>query len=176
MMKATDFTPDPQNANRGTKRGVDLLTNSLRKYGAGRSILADRNGRIIAGNKTLQAAIDLGLVDVEVVETDGKRLIVHKRTDLDLEATGAARELAYLDNRVAEVDLDWDTEQILVDLEAGVDLAQMFFDDELSAILDGLADEILADFRPVGEDEQPRLDQLDPIICPHCGKNIRETG
>ena len=25
------------------------------------------------------------------------------------------------------------------------------------------------DFQPVGEDEQPRLDQKAPITCPHCG-------
>ncbi len=52
----TDLTPDVRNANRGTARGRQLLGASLRAYGAGRSILVDRAGRVIAGNKTLAEA------------------------------------------------------------------------------------------------------------------------
>jgi hypothetical protein len=41
-------------------------------------------------------------------------------------------------------------------------------------------DQILFDlnphFEPVGADEQPRLDELKPIICPHCGKDVRQDG
>jgi len=39
------------NANRGTERGTSALESSLELYGAGRSILLDKNGIIIAGNK-----------------------------------------------------------------------------------------------------------------------------
>src|ERR1041384_588040 len=99
--KLTDLsslTPDTHNANQGTQRGRGLLEKSLRQYGAGRSILADKNGVIIAGNKTLETAADLGL-PVKVVETDGTELVVVQRTDLDLTRDKAARELAYADNR-----------------------------------------------------------------------------
>jgi hypothetical protein len=48
-----DLTPDPRNANKGSERGTGMLEHSLRSYGAGRSILADKHGVIIAGNKTL---------------------------------------------------------------------------------------------------------------------------
>ncbi len=61
----SDLVPDPDNANRGTERGAALLEHSLRQYGAGRSILADKNGVVIAGNKTLEQAAALGLA-VEV--------------------------------------------------------------------------------------------------------------
>jgi len=98
---------DDKNANRGTERGRDLVRKSLHKYGAGRSILVDKNGKVIAGNKTLEQALAEG-IEIEMVKSDGKRLIVHQRTDLDLDKDKAARELAIADNRTSEIGLDWD--------------------------------------------------------------------
>src|SRR5579871_2460837 len=106
-----DLTPDGANANRGTERGRGMLEQSIRQYGAGRSIVADREGRVIAGNKTLTAAAKMRL-PVRVVETDGSELVVVQRQDLDLEQDAAARELAYADNRTTQIDLAWDAEQI----------------------------------------------------------------
>jgi hypothetical protein len=53
------------------------------------------------------------------VETDGSELVVVKRTDLDLysETDKRARQLAYADNKIAEVDLAWKPEQIAIDFE-----------------------------------------------------------
>lgn len=79
ITQLADLTLDPENANRGTPRGTALLATSLRQYGAGRSIVADRDGVVLAGNKTLQAAKDLGL-GVRVVETTGDELVVVQRT------------------------------------------------------------------------------------------------
>lgn len=47
--KLSDLQPDRRNANKGTERGLKALDHSLRQYGAGRSILVDKHGRIIAG-------------------------------------------------------------------------------------------------------------------------------
>lgn len=77
------ITPDPNNANKGTQRGRGLLEKSLRQYGAGRSVLADKNGMLIAGNKTAEVAQEL-VIPYRVVETDGHELIVVQRNDLDL--------------------------------------------------------------------------------------------
>ena len=44
-----DLQPDPLNANRGTDRGREALRRSLRTYGAGRSIVIDKRGRILGG-------------------------------------------------------------------------------------------------------------------------------
>ena len=162
-----DLQPDRTNANRGTQRGRGMVEASLRETGAGRSIVVDKDGRIIAGNKTLEAWADIG-GEIEIVRTDGKRLVVVQRDDLDLsDDTGAARKLAYYDNRAGQVGLDWDTEQLLADLNAGVDLSGMFRDDELDELL-----ERVPDFEPVGASEQPRLDQKKPITCPHCGEEF----
>ena len=119
--RVADLVPDGRNANRGTPRGRAVLDKSLQELGAGRSILVDRNGRIIAGNKTHEAAAGAGLEDVIIVETDGTQLVAVKRVDLDLDDE-AARRLAYADNRAAQLGLEWDVEQLAADLEAGLDL------------------------------------------------------
>src|SRR5262245_11035635 len=72
----TDLRPDGRNANAGTERGRAMVEESLRQYGAGRSILVDRNGCIIAGNTTHEAAVDIGLTDAVIVKTDGTKLVV----------------------------------------------------------------------------------------------------
>lgn len=143
------ITPDLKNANKGTERGRYMVEASLRETGAGRSIVLDKDGRIIAGNKTFEAASDIGL-PVRIVETDGTELIAVKRTDLDLgDDTGAARKLAYYDNRAGQVGLEWDAEVLLGDIGAGLDLSGMFRQDEL--------DELLADLTPktTGDTEPP---------------------
>ncbi len=134
--KLSDITPDANNANLGTQRGLGMLESSLRKHGAGRSILLDRQGRVIAGNKTVEQAGQIGLDELIIVKTDGKQLVAVQREDLDLadDSTGA-RELAYADNRVGELDLAWNPETILADLDSGVDLSGLFREDELSEIL-----------------------------------------
>lgn len=135
----THLEPDTRNANKGTQRGRGMVEASLREVGAGRSIVADKDGRVIAGNKTLEAAIDIGL-PIEIVHTDGTKLIVVQRDDLDLsDDTGPARKLAYYDNRTSEVGLDWDVEQLLADAQAGLDLQGLFEQNELDAMLAGLA-------------------------------------
>lgn len=130
--------PDPNNANLGTERGQELLDQSLRLYGAGRSILLDRTGRIIAGNKTQQSASEAGIDDMIVVETDGSQLVAVKRTDLDLlGADPTARLLAYADNRIGQIDLDWDSERIKLDIESGIDLGELFTAEELEIVAPG---------------------------------------
>ena len=161
--KISDLIPDPANANKGTQRGLKALDTSLRQYGAGRSILIDRDGRIIAGNKTAERAADIGLEDVVIVQTDGTKLVAVQRTDLDLEDDGGkARALATYDNRVGELDLDWDIESLAA-VDADV-LGDLWTDYELMDI--GAVD---PNFEPVDESEQPRLDQKKPVVCPECG-------
>ena len=157
----TNVTPDPHNANCGTVRGRALLEKSLRELGAGRSIVADKHGTIIAGNKTLDVAVSVG-IPTRVVETDGHELIVVQRTDLDLsEPTGMARRLAYADNRVGQIDLEWDAAALLADATAGLDLdAVGFRADELAAIFVGVPQP-----PPTDGDGQPAA----TVTCPKCG-------
>lgn len=129
-MKLSQLTPDSRNANKGTARGRKMVADSLKRYGAGRSILLDRNGHIIAGNKTAEGAKAIGLEDVQVVKTDGTKLVAVQRTDLDINDR-KARELAIADNRAAEVGLEWDVD-VLKELEAeGIEMEPFFDEREL---------------------------------------------
>lgn len=105
-----DLVPDPRNANAGTHRGRATVESSVRQFGFGRSVLADKHGVLIAGNKTLEAATAAGGKDedVIVVQTTGKQLVVVQRTDLDLATDAAAKDLAVADNRASELGLAWD--------------------------------------------------------------------
>lgn len=72
MGKIKDLIPDDKNYNTGNEFGNSLIEKSLRNLGAGRSILIDKNNRIIAGNKTIENAVAIGLEDMQIVESDGK--------------------------------------------------------------------------------------------------------
>lgn len=135
LTKLADLQPDVRNARSHTERGLGMLEHSLRRYGAGRSILVDRQGRVIAGNATLERAADLGL-EIEVVRSRGERLIVVQREDLDLSDDGNAdaRELAIADNRTSELS-DWDGAVLAALQEADTDLTAFFLDDELASLL-----------------------------------------
>jgi hypothetical protein len=140
-----DLTPDPANVNKGTERGHFQLDWSLTELGAGRSILTDADGVVIAGNKTLEAAADRQL-PVRVIETDGKELVVVQRTDLRLQGNGKeatkARQLAIADNRVSELNYVADIEQLLAHQAAGIDLSPLYLQDELDAMLASLTPEL----------------------------------
>lgn len=168
IQKVTDLLPDERNANKGTARGMSELDKSLRQNGAGRSILIDKAGRIIAGNKTAERAADIGLSEVIVVQTDGTKLVAVQRTDLDLEADPRARELAYADNRVAQLDLEWDIEQLLADMEAGIDLGGLFNQEDLARMLEDAASETLEDVEFKEYDESVEND-VEYHECPNCG-------
>ena len=133
LRDTADLTPDARNANRGTPRGRAALAESLRAYGGGRAILADRHGRIIAGNKTLAEATKLGM-PIRAIETRGHEIVVVQRTDLDLD-TPKGRALAIADNRVAELDLAWDPDMLKAYAADGVALDPFWTPAELERLL-----------------------------------------
>lgn len=102
-----DLIPDDHNFNAGTENGREMIEKSFRELGAGRSILLDKNNRIIAGNKSQQAAIATGITKVRVIETTGDELVAVKRTDIDINSK-EGREMALLDNLTTKVNLNWD--------------------------------------------------------------------
>lgn len=130
---AADLQLDPKNANEGTDRGRELLAESIDQCGLGRSIVVDKHGVVIAGNKTLEEARKRG-VAIEVVQTTGQELVVVQRRDLDLIDQPRARQLTYYDNRVAELDLKWSPRQLKQDILEGVDLSSSFFPEEVDKI------------------------------------------
>jgi len=118
--KLKDLVFDNKNFNKHTEFGMSLIEKSLRNNGAGRSILIDKNNRIIAGNGVTEVAGQIGLDDVQIVETDGTKIIAVKRTDIDLD-TKQGREMALADNATGAADLQWDAEAI-ADVESEFDI------------------------------------------------------
>lgn len=107
VIDINELTQDQHNFNKGTAKGKKLMNKSLKELGAGRSILIDKNGNIIAGNKTQKAAIEAGIKKVRVIETTGDELVAVKRTDIDIN-TKKGRELALADNAASRLNLEWD--------------------------------------------------------------------
>lgn len=150
--------PDDQNFNKGTEYGEHLMEKSLRKFGLGRSILLDRNNRIIAGNKTAGKAVELGFEDVLVVETDGNTLVAVKRNDIDL-YSAEGRELALADNATSEANLEWDNGLIA---EAAQDFG--FIPEEWGVSVEELSEQ--------EEQEEPKKDINTRLIVECCDVSV----
>ena len=126
-----DLKQDSHNFNKGSEQGQELMERSFKEMGAGRSILIDRNGNIIAGNKSQKAAIAAGIKKVRIIETTGDELVAVKRTDVDIDSA-EGRKMAYLDNLTTQVNLTWDETElqaVQADVE-GFDIADFGFDIE----------------------------------------------
>ena len=110
-MDIDSLRQDTHNFNRGTEEGQQLMERSFKELGAGRSILLDREGNIIAGNKSQEAARKAGIKRVRIVETTGDELVAVKRTDIDIDSA-EGRRMALLDNLTTQVNLAWDPSEI----------------------------------------------------------------
>lgn len=133
---------DNHNFNKGTEAGKKLMEKSFAQFGAGRSILVDKENRIIAGNKSQLAAMGAGIKKVRVIETTGDELIAVKRTDIELDSL-KGRELARADNLTTQVNLSWDRAELAAVAEdvAGFEVSDWVVDDLLPAVPDGEAKE-----------------------------------
>jgi hypothetical protein len=160
-----DLKPDRRNPNKGTQRGRGMVEASLRELGAGRSIVVDKNGNVIAGNKTLEAWADIANADdVVVVKTRGDKLVVVQREDLDLVNDGKARRLSIADNRAGEIGLDWDAEILAaIKLDDDGALDGLFSSDELAEVLGDISGVEFPEYDESVEDE------VEYITCPECG-------
>jgi hypothetical protein len=169
----TDLQFDDQNANQGTPRGMGALESSLKRLGLGRSILVDRDNRIIAGNKTAEKAGEQGVAQkVRFIDTDGTELIAVRRTDLSLDDP-QARELAIADNRVAELNLEWDPEVLSALAEVG-DLDAYFTTEELQELTLTPTEEVNKDEDPTPGDMANTTQESENAgrTCPHCGEPV----
>ena len=110
---------DDKNFNKGTKKGRKLIDKSIRKFGAGRSILLDKNNRIIAGNKTQELAREAGIKKVIVIDAKPDELVAVRRGDVDLDSE-KGREMALADNKTAQENIDLDYVKMKEELDKEV--------------------------------------------------------
>ena len=116
-----DLTFDGKNFNKHSEYGMGLLEKSVSKFGMGRSILVDKNNRIIAGNGITETAGNIGIEQVRFIDTDGQEIIAVRRNDIDLDSP-EGREMALADNATSEANLKWD--KVAIAEELGQEIAE----------------------------------------------------
>ena len=157
---------DPKNARKRTAQSKHLIEESLKRYGAARSIVIDETDRILAGNGTIDAANRSGIDKVRIIETDGDEIIAVRRKGLSEEEKVG---LALADNRTSDLS-EWDA-QMLAQLSTEHDILPWFSEDDISEIL-GKED---ADFDPDDpEDQSGKIDDVFQIIV-NCTSEEEQT-
>ena len=130
MTSINSLFSDHKNARKRTDQSAKLIEESVKRYGAARSIVIDEDNRILAGNGTIEGAKAAGLKNVRIIETDGTEVIAVRRTGLsEDEKVG----LALADNRTSDLS-DWDQE-MLRKLSEEHDLEPWFDQDDLDELL-----------------------------------------
>lgn len=170
MTKISDFRPQVKNPNKHNTFGLRLLEKSLQTDGWIGAQTAAADGEIIAGSARQEIAIekftdaDGNEVEPIVVDSDGTRPVVIRRTDIPNADHPRARRLSVAENAIASANYNPDAE--LLKEWAGEDgqIKALFADKEWREVTGDVSD-----FQPVGIDEQGRLDQKKPVTCPECG-------
>jgi site-specific DNA-methyltransferase (adenine-specific) len=158
MASISDLRSDHKNARKRTDRSASLIEESLKRYGAARSVVIDEDNRILAGNGTVDAAKRAGISKVRVIETDGDEIIAVKRTGLTEDQKIG---LALADNRTSDLS-EWDKE-MLHQLSEDHDITPWFEAEDLAEIL-GTVEQLPAEGLTDADDvpEPP----ADPITKP----------
>lgn len=126
-----DLKPHDRNPRTHSKKQIDQIAQSIRRFGFTNPVLIDSKAQIVAGHGRIEAAKILGMTTVPV---------------LRLEHMSEAEKRAYViaDNRLAEL-AGWDSQLLALELSAITELDKEFelaltgFDAaEIAALLDGL--------------------------------------
>ena len=138
VVNIDDLIQDDHNFNKGNEQGAQLLERSFRECGAGRSVLIDKDNRLVGGNKAQKGFKAAGKKKVIIVDSDADTLVAVRRKDVSLDSA-EGRKMAYLDNLTTQVNLTWDETElqaVQADVE-GFDIADF---------TDGLPDHIREQF------------------------------
>ena len=113
------LVPDPNNARKHSDANLSAIASSLQEFGQRKPIVVTEGNVIVAGNGTVEAALLVGLTDVDVVR-------VPKSWSAD-----QVKAFALADNRSAEL-AEWNPEVLsaqLLELEqAGFDIEALGFE------------------------------------------------
>jgi ParB-like chromosome segregation protein Spo0J len=164
-MKTTNLPLEKLIAYAGNPRrndhAVEAVAAAIKRFGFRVPVLAKSDGSLIDGHLRIKAAKRLGMTEVPVVLCD----------DLS-EAEIKALRISI--NRMAEL-AEWDEELLMTELEGlaaeGITMDDVGFERDALADLGASAD---IDFQPGTEDDQGKLDQLEPkmVKCPHCAEEF----
>jgi len=126
MSEKREIKLDAKNYRKHSDKNKRIIKKSLEELGAGRSILIDSENEIIAGNGVFE---QWGSRPVKIVESDGKELIVVKRTDLK-PSDENRKTLALVDNHANDLS-EFDNDLILEDFDKNL-LEDWEFESELN--------------------------------------------
>lgn len=164
MLSLKDLKPDSRNARKRTDRSASLIQESIQRFGAARSIVIDEDGRILAGNGTVEGAKAAGIEKVRIIETKGDEIVAVRRTGLSEEQKIG---LALADNRTSDLS-EWDA-LMLQQLSETHDVSPWFEPEDLNALIG--AGEVTTAAK-----EHEGAKELDPEefsefdhTCPRCG-------
>jgi len=150
-----DLIPYINNSRKHSDEQVAQIAASITEFGWTNPILVDGDSGIIAGHGRLLAARKLKMDKVPVIE------LAHL-------SDAQKKALIIADNKLA-LNADWDHELLKIELfeldDLKYDLALTGFSVDELRIEMGFG----ADFEAGTEDDQGKLDKIDPIICPSCG-------
>jgi ParB-like chromosome segregation protein Spo0J len=154
-----DLKPYEANSRTHSAEQVQQIARSIEEFGFTNPVLIDQDNGIIAGHGRVEAAKQVSMDLIPCIR---------------LSHLSEAQKRAYViaDNKLA-LNAGWDDATLRSEIEALQDLE---FDIALLGFNDVEMQQILSDvnFDPATEDDQGKLDQLDPkwIACPHCGKEF----
>ena len=113
IIKIADLIQDDNNFNRHTTEGMELLKKSVQAVGVIESITVSSDDKVISGNARQEKIREVLGDDAEpiIIETDGTRPVVLKRTDID-SGTKKYHEAALLANTTAKRNINLDLDLI----------------------------------------------------------------
>ena len=152
--------PYARNARTHSDEQVAQIAGSIREFGFTNPVLIDGDGGIIAGHGRVMGARRLGLEEVPCIR------LTHL-TEMQ------RRAYIIADNKLA-LNAGWDEEMLALELNdlnmSDFDLSFIGFDANELNVAMGLG----VDFQPGTEDDQGKLNELAPIICPSCGHEFHK--
>ena len=153
----TNIKFDQRNYRKHNDKNKNLINKSLKECGAGRSIVIDNEGEIIAGNGIYEQAQKLG-IKTKIIETDGSELVVVKRTDLATDDK-KRKQLAVMDNSTSDSS-EFDIELLSEDFEVDT-LNDWGIELEIENL----------NSQEVVEDEETEVEGINKKLlkCPCCG-------
>jgi ParB-like chromosome segregation protein Spo0J len=145
---------------RKNDHAVDKIAGAIKEFGFRIPVVAKSDGLVVDGHLRLKAAKKLGLTEVPVILADDM-------TDTQIKAFRISV------NRMADF-AEWDNEMLALELgeigELGFDLDLTGFSAGEIALLSGEG----VDFAPGTEEDQGKLDEKQPIICPACAHEFHK--
>lgn len=145
-----ELIPHDKNPRTHSRRQIEQIAKSIKRFGFVNPVLLDKDGNILAGHGRIEAAKSLGLESVPT---------------LDIGSMSDAERRAYIvaDNRLAEL-AGWDSELLGMEMEAILE-AMPDFDIGAIGFDDGELDALLAAAEaPVENDDIPEIEAGKPAV------------